>query len=69
MTKDQAWIQGHFGELVKNYSGRYIAVVNEAIVASGASLKDVDAIARKRFPKVTPSILKVPKEQEISCLL
>lgn len=69
MTKDQAWIQSHFEELVKAYSGRYIAVMNEAVIASGASLKDVDAIARKRFPKATPSILRVPKEQEITCVL
>ena len=69
MTKDQAWVQSHFGELVKAYSGRYIAVVSETVVASGTSLKNVDAIARKRFPKATPSILRLPKEEEISCVL
>ncbi|MBE0477852.1 hypothetical protein IBX65_01875, partial [Candidatus Aerophobetes bacterium] len=63
MTKDQEWIVNHFEEIVNEYGGKYIAVVKETLVAVGDSPKEVDEIARKKFPGAIPSVMHVPKEE------
>jgi len=50
------------------YEGKYIAILGKKIVSSGTSAKDVWEEARKKYPKSTPTIAKVPK-QEILILL
>ena len=35
MDKDDRWIVEHFSELVTKYAGKYVAVVNETLVAVG----------------------------------
>ena len=35
MDKDDLWIVEHFSELVTKYAGKYVAVVNEKLVAVG----------------------------------
>ena len=63
------WITEHFEELVKKYGGRYIAVVDEKVVAVGENPKDVENEVLKQFPNKTPSVMKVPTEDDIVCLL
>ena len=69
MDKDDLWIVEHFSELVEKYAGKYIAVVNEKLVAIGDSGKEVEDAARKIEPKKTPSVLHVPREEDMACLL
>ena len=69
MDKDDLWIVEHFSELVTKYAGRYIAVVNETLVAIGDSGKEVEDVARKIEPHKIPSILRVPREEDMACLL
>lgn len=69
MNKDDLWIVEHFSELVNKYAGRYIAVVNETLVAVGESGTEVEAKARKIEPYKMPSVLRVPREEDTSCLL
>jgi hypothetical protein len=63
------YITEHFEELVIKHGGRYIAVVNEEVVAVGDSPRDVENEAMKRHPGKIPSVMKVPTEDDIVCLL
>jgi len=69
MDKDDLWIVEHFSELVTGYSGKYIAVVNQALVAVGESGPEVEAKAREIEPNKIPSVLRVPREEDMTCLL
>ncbi len=69
MDKDDLWIVEHFSELVGKYAGKYIAMVNETLVAVGNSGKEVGAKAREIEPKKMPSVLRVPPEEYIVHLL
>jgi len=69
MDKDDLWIVEHFSELVTKYAGKYIAVVNQELVAIGDSGSEVEAKARKINPQEIPSILRVPREEDMACLL
>lgn len=69
IDKDDLWIVEHFGELVEKYAGKYIAVVNETLVAVGGSGKEVEDKARAIEPKKLPSVLRIPREEDMACLL
>ena len=69
MDKDDLWIVDHFSELVAKYPGKYIAVVNESLVAAGDSPADVESEAQKRVSGKMPSVFHVPKEEDLACLL
>ena len=69
MDKDDLWIAEHFSELVTKYAGQYIAVVNETLVAVGSSGKEVEDKARKIESNQIPSVLYVPREEDMACLL
>ena len=69
MDKDDLWIVEHFSELVTKHAGKYVAVVNETLVAVGNSCKEVEAKARELEPNKMPSVLRVPREQDMACLL
>jgi hypothetical protein len=51
MDKDDLWVVEHFSELVTKYAGKYIAVVNESLVAVGDSGKEVEDKARAIAPE------------------
>ena len=69
MDKDDVWIIEHFSELVTKYAGKYIAVVNQKLVAVGESGIEVEAKASKLHPDKVPSVLRVPREEDMACLL
>ncbi|MBI4697772.1 MAG: hypothetical protein HY758_02350 [Nitrospirae bacterium] len=69
MDKDDLWIVEHFSELVTKYAGKYIAVVNEKLAAVGDSGKEVEDAAKKIEPHKIPSVLRVPREEDMACLL
>ena len=69
MDKDDLWIVEHFSELVTKYAGRYVAVVNETLVAVGDSRREVESKARSIEPAKIPSVLRVPREEDMVCLL
>ena len=47
----------------------YIAVVNETLVAVGDSGKEVEAKARAVESNKMPSVLRVPREDDMACLV
>lgn len=67
MDRDDLWIVKNFERLVEGYAGRYIAVINEQVVAVGESPKEVDEAARRIYPQRIPSVLLVPKEEDFIC--
>jgi hypothetical protein len=69
MEKDDLWVVEHFSELVTKYAGKYVAVVNETLVAIGNSGKEVEDKAREIEPKKIPSVLLIPREEDMACLL
>jgi hypothetical protein len=69
MDKDDLWIVEHFSELVDKYAGKYVAVVNEQLVAVGNTRLEVERKAREIEPKKIPSVLRVPREEDMACLL
>ena len=46
--EDEEWANEHYGELVKKYPDRWVAVVNKKVVAAGLDIKKIKAIARKK---------------------
>ncbi len=69
MRQKSRWIAEHFEELVNKYGGLYVAVIDDQVVAVGTDAKAVEDESIEKYPNVTPSVLKVPKEEEIVCLL
>ena len=51
------------------HASRLVAVVNETLVAVGDSGKEVEAKAREIEPNKMPSVLRVPREEDMACLL
>ncbi|MBI3193150.1 MAG: hypothetical protein HYZ34_01635 [Ignavibacteriae bacterium] len=68
MTKDERWIQQHFEELVVRYAGRSIAVANQELFV-GNHLKEAYEQAQKKYPKIIPSVLRVPHPEDFLCAL
>jgi hypothetical protein len=69
MDKDDRWMAEHFSELVTKYAGKHVAVVNQQPVAVGESGTEVEAEARKIYPDKIPSALRIPREEDMACLL
>ena len=69
MNQKSRWIAEHFEELVDNYGGQYIAVVDDRVVASGTDPKELEDQVLLEHPGSVPSVLKIPKEEEIVRLL
>ena len=69
IDKDDLWLINHFSELVSKYPGKYVAVANEAIAAVGNTPSEVEREAKRKLPGKTPSVIHVPREEELACLL
>ena len=69
MKKAQQWITKNFEELVNNYGGKYVAVAGERVIAVALTPKEALEAARKVAKKGEISLLKVPREEELVCIL
>jgi hypothetical protein len=69
MNSDNKWIVEHFEELVDTYGGSYIAVVDTTVAAIGDDPKEVKDEALANYPGRKPSILRVPREEDMVCLI
>lgn len=68
MNKDEEWIHKHYEELIDKYAGKHIAVANEEIFV-GKSYKEARELAINKYPDVNPSVLQVPRPEELVCAL
>ena len=69
LDKDDLWIINHFSHLIKKYPGKYVAVINESVSAVGNSPSEVEVEAKRKVPEKMPSVILVPREEELACLL
>ena len=70
MNKNQEWITENFESLVSQYGGKYIGVVNEEVIAADLTPKAVlEQAKRKGQNEEDVSLLKVPTEEELVCVL
>lgn len=70
MKKSQEWIIENFESLVSKYGGKYIGVVDEEVVSAALTPREVIEIAKKAgIEEEKVSLLKVPTEEELICVL
>lgn len=68
LEKYDNWLAEHFEELVSKYSKKTIAVVNDEIIAVRNNEKELDRMAREKFPEAVPFVFTVPAEEDLTCL-
>ena len=70
MNRSQEWITENFETLVSEYGGKYIGVVNERVIAAALTPKEIIEHAKgEGIEEEQVSILKVPIEEELTCIL
>jgi len=70
MRKSQEWIPKNFESLVLKYGGKYIGVVDEEVVSVGLTPREVlEKAKRMGKEEEEVSLLKVPTEEELTCVL
>jgi hypothetical protein len=47
------------------YQGKYVALINRRVVASGNNARIVWAKAKKLMPAATPTLVKVPRDETL----
>ncbi len=50
---------------LSKYEGKYVAIVDNKVVASGANAKDVLEEAKRKFPHKKPMLAKIPTEDTL----
>ncbi|MGQ0643935.1 MAG: DUF5678 domain-containing protein [Elusimicrobiota bacterium] len=68
MHKDDRWVAKNLAKLVDLYGGRYVAVVDGRVVASGARPEKVEDLARRGTGVDVPSVIRVPKKDQIGII-
>jgi hypothetical protein len=63
------WMVDHYEQLVKKYPHKAIAVVGDEVVAIGKTEKEVDEVARGKYPNKIPFVTTLPSEEDFVCLL
>jgi hypothetical protein len=63
------WMVDHYEQLIKKYPHKAIAVVGDEIVAIGKTEKEVDEIARRKYPDKIPFVTTLPSDEDFVCLL
>ncbi|MDI6856300.1 MAG: DUF5678 domain-containing protein [Candidatus Thermoplasmatota archaeon] len=68
MVSEQEWFARHAKEL-KKYEGKYVAVIDDKIVASSPNAGEAIENARKAFPDKVSLLIYVPREKELEMLI
>ncbi len=50
---------------LSKYRGKYVAIIDEKVVASGVDAKEVWAEVKRKYPGKTPELAKVSKEETL----
>jgi len=48
---------------LSEYAGKWVAIVDEEVVASGDNAKEVFEAAKSKFPDRLPALAKIPKDE------
>ncbi len=65
MNNDNRWVSKNFQKLVDLYGGRYVAVVNQKVVAVGQRPDQVEDKARTLTGAELPSVVLVPRKDSL----
>ncbi len=68
MTKKELWLSKHSEEL-EAHTGKYVAVVDEVVVAVSPDPGEAIREAKKSYPDKTSLLIYVPKEKELEMLI
>jgi len=70
MMKSSQWITENFEYIVSQYGGKYIGVINDMVVSSALTAREVLENAKKQGKQEDEvSLLKVPTLDELLCVL
>lgn len=69
MDRDDAWLKAHITEIIATYPHKTLAIVDQRIVAVGASFEAVHALVTSQYPGRVPLLFEVPEPEEFACLL
>ena len=67
-STESKWISGHPNTIDK-YTGKWIAVFKNKIIASGDTIREVKKQLEKKQIKELPLITKIPREDENMSIL
>ncbi len=63
LQQEHNWLVDHHKEAEK-YGGRWIAILNQKIVAVGKTFQEAHRKASKQYPEKIPLVIYVPKKGE-----
>lgn len=66
--KELNWISIHYEEL-ERYSGKWVAVLEDEVIAAGDSVKEVMELVKKKKIKESPLVTLVPTKDEETYVL
>ncbi len=70
MRESDLFITGNFESLVAKFGGKYVGIVNEQVIAAASTPREVLEDAKKLGKQEEEvSLLKVPTEEELTCIL
>jgi lysine/ornithine N-monooxygenase len=50
---------------LSKYRGKYVAIIDKKVVASGTDAKEVWADVKRRYPDKTPELAKISREETL----
>lgn len=65
----ESFLTGHSQDLSKKYPGKYVAIVDDELVAVGESEVETFRIAKQKHPGKLISLSYVPRKDELVTLL
>jgi FixJ family two-component response regulator len=57
---DAKWVHDHLGELMKQYPGRLIAVLDAKVVGDAKTYEELSEELKDKFPLAKPTIISIP---------
>lgn len=65
VNKDFAWLSKNIPMLQKEYAGKWIAIIDKEVVASGELATEVYKKAEEKYPGIEPLLYAVPKNEDL----
>lgn len=69
LTYENDWVAKHFGDLIKQYPRKIVAVVNHSVAGVGETGDQAIEVAKQKFPKAIPLLVSVPAEEDMKCVV
>jgi DNA-binding NtrC family response regulator len=62
------WVNQNLSKLLDEYPGRYIAILDQKVIASAPTEKELRSTLEREFPKQNPMVMSIPAMEERSSL-